>query len=635
MVGAARGAGSTAVTSAATTPAADDVPAGDAVSASEDMPADGATDEPAPAAARTRRRVWLFVGLVAVGYVVQAAWRCWLIRNVGAPVAHADEDAYLVAARALAGGPGGGTSENRLFRRLGYPLLLSPIYWFNSDAFTVYRAAQVANALLNALTFPLAVLFARRVCGLARGWAVAAGFVAALLPAVAFFGQFAMPEVVLPPLGLAWLILLHRWLTIVHQRDRAGWHPRSLAVMTAGAAAGLVAGFSSTTHVRGTVVALVHAGLALVLLTRWRSRPSAIASLLATITAMGLEVVLRLSIRGEIHTWGDNAKGQSVEAFITAGGLVRMLDGGVGQVWYLAVGTVGLGAVGLVAAVARLGGARAILDRLRGGGPVAADLVALAALTTTVLVAFGSSAALPPGDLRINYFAYARYLYFLFPAWALLGVAALRSAPRPHAVRLAVAAALLTVGAGTVVYLRVSAARGYRLDPIDSPELGMLTGQWTTLPVVVPTVVALAALAVLALALRRPYPAVAAGVALAVAATVGMSVAKEHVIRPRIAGQYLPDTPRLVRDVGLGPGDVVAYTIHQDSYEFRFNHMREVYWTRIQYFDQRTEAPPARADVVIAPLGAKKPGIDWDGTRYGYRLIATDPVHHWAVWRRD
>src|ERR687893_249874 len=51
-------------------------------------------------------RRWVPVAIV-VGFLAHVAWRVWLARDLVTPAAHADEDGYLIAARVLAGGPGG------------------------------------------------------------------------------------------------------------------------------------------------------------------------------------------------------------------------------------------------------------------------------------------------------------------------------------------------------------------------------------------------------------------------------------------------------------------------------------------------------------------------------------------------
>src|SRR5262245_51361489 len=178
------------------------------------------TRQPASATpSRSRARTWVLVAIV-VGYLLHVGWRIYLSRNMITPAAHADEDGYLIAARALTGGPGGITTENEAFRRMGYPMLISPVYWFTTDAFNVYRGVLILNAFLNALVFPLCFLFARRVLDLSRRAAIIGALVAATLPAVVFYSEFAMTDAVLAPIALGWLILAHQWISSATTRGR-------------------------------------------------------------------------------------------------------------------------------------------------------------------------------------------------------------------------------------------------------------------------------------------------------------------------------------------------------------------------------------------------------------------------------
>jgi hypothetical protein len=59
-----------------------------------------------------------------------------------------------VAARVLAGGPGADLSDSTLYPG-GYPLLITPAYWFSSNPSTVYHGVMVINAVISALVLPL------------------------------------------------------------------------------------------------------------------------------------------------------------------------------------------------------------------------------------------------------------------------------------------------------------------------------------------------------------------------------------------------------------------------------------------------------------------------------------------------
>ena len=107
-----------------------------------------------------RARRW---GLLLVfGWLVQAGLRAWLSRMQTVPLSTPDEEAYLIAARVLAGGVPANFSYSTLYPA-GYPLLIAPVYWFTHNPVTVYRAALGINAAISAAVLPLAYLVGRRL----------------------------------------------------------------------------------------------------------------------------------------------------------------------------------------------------------------------------------------------------------------------------------------------------------------------------------------------------------------------------------------------------------------------------------------------------------------------------------------
>src|SRR5207253_2207144 len=140
-----------------------------------------------------------------------------------------------------------------------------------------------------------------------------------------FYSEFALTDAVLAPLGLTWLLLAHLWLTGTTSRTR----------MLGAIGSGSAAGFMYAVHVRGTVVVTVQLMLALVV---WRLRRSPVRLMLASVAgavaAAAVDPALKLSIRGAISTWGNSPKSQTVDAFSTLPGLLRMLAGADGQIWY-------------------------------------------------------------------------------------------------------------------------------------------------------------------------------------------------------------------------------------------------------------------------------------------------------------
>jgi hypothetical protein len=504
------------------------------------------------------------------------------------------------------------------------------VYLFTSDAFAVYRGALLTNAVIGATVFPLAYLFGGRVLGLPRVTALLAGFVAAAMPAVVFYSEFALTDGVLAPIIMVWLLSVHTWLTATTGRARVAW-----AVV-----AGLSAGFFYAVHARGVVIAFVHVLLcvAVVLLRRTSWRLAA-ASLVAAVAGAAVDPLLKMLTKGAIETLGRSPQGQTVDALTSVRGVLRMLLGADGQIWYMTVGTLGLGAVGLVTMIGALRDRRALRTELADREAGGRRIVLLIILVTTVLIALSSSAALPPTDNRINYFAYPRYTQMLYPAWFLIGLAALLVARelRRTAMLVGISSAVIAV-TGAIVYLRINFSAWAFFLPFDAPEIMVLGWRWDAIGIIRPSIAAIALLVAIAFVThrhRRLLPVALAGVLLLHAATMVLVTAR--VSEPMVKVQYLPDTPRLVKDGYVHPGDTVAFgDAKNPTWYTKYNHMREVYWTRIILFDQLTQDVPAGATVVIAPWGPDVKGIGhWDGTAHGYRLLVVDRPHAWAVWRRD
>ena len=110
----------------------------------------GSRPGPAVGAAVDRpRRNWLFALLLVAGWLAQAGLRAWFSRTQAVPLDNPDETAYLVAARFLAGGPAADFSGATLYRG-GYPLLITPVYWFTSSQASV-SAGKIASVIAYSL----------------------------------------------------------------------------------------------------------------------------------------------------------------------------------------------------------------------------------------------------------------------------------------------------------------------------------------------------------------------------------------------------------------------------------------------------------------------------------------------------
>ena len=397
-------------------------------------------------APRGRRRVpWAagrrWVILLTVGWLVQAGLRVWFSRQQFMPLANPDETAYLVAARVLAGGPGADLSGSTLYQ-VGYPLLITPVYWFTSNPSTVYHAVLVINALISALVLPLGYIACRRL-GLGRPAAYGVATVAALVPAGFFYSQYAMTDAVFPVVTLAWLLTTHSWLTASSARVR----------YAAAVASALLATFAYATHSRGLVML---AGLAAVgALIFWRQAAARLSVLAAASTAVVTAAAawsLNHHISVAIYPEGTRSlSGQIRQRLASVNGTIHVLEMAAGQLWRLVLDSWGIAGIGLVAALL------VIVRR-----DVRSDLRIMAALAVavTTVIACTAPAALPPDQSQA--WASGRYLDGMIIVFFLVGaVMLLRARMRDIVVCAAVATGLFLLAAATVT-VYAGTTRAYR-----------------------------------------------------------------------------------------------------------------------------------------------------------------------------
>ncbi|GGV04691.1 hypothetical protein GCM10010182_23870 [Actinomadura cremea] len=528
--------------------------------------------------------------LLVLGLLAQVSVRMWFARGRTGPAANPDETGYLLAARHLAGGPGGDLSGNTFYQG-GYPLLLTPASWISDDPATVYTIVMLINAVAGAALFPLGYAAARRF-GLAPRAALPVSFGAALLPASTFFGAFALADALLPALVLGWLLALDRFA-------RRGRLPDAVL-------ASLVAAYASAVHTRGTVLLAVHlaalaALIALAVLRRGpRGTPAGLAGLAAGVAGYALGAAANARLRDALYPGGTRDLGDLlVTRLTTADGQAWALSGAAGQLWYLVVSTWGLAGVGLVAV-------GAVLVRRRA--PAAERVMAAVLLAAACGIAYASSAALPD-EHRVGNFAYGRYLACTACVFALAGAAAiLRSRSR---VRAAAGAAVLLAGTG----LCVTAHAGERLRThafigFDFPEVTFLTRDRAAFDLPGASLAAAGLLVVLLALARAPRPAVLVGLALAgtnLAALVFLFGPSPERVRPA------PPLP------GPAAGGVVADRSLHWALKVRLRY--PVWWTGIGSFDVRSGRPPAPdvCTVVVPRPDGTDPADTWPAHPAGWR----------------
>jgi hypothetical protein len=552
--------------------------------------------------------------VLVTAYLASVAWRIWLSRSVTSPTV-VDESRYMVFARVLAGGPGGVGGDTEATRRAGYALLISPAWWITSDPTVAYRLIQTLNALINALTLPLAYLLARRVFGSGQLWAIAVALVASSLPAAVFFAPLAVPNAVLPPLLLGWLLALQLWIRTTSTRAGLGWS----------VAAGAIVGFMSVVHVRALILVGAQIVVAVALLATRRVRPVETAATAAGAAAtFAVHPILMAALSGQVATGGTEPEDRMLATVTTVEGFVRLVSDACGQIWYLCIATWGLAAIGLVVTVASLAGRRGLLDR-------SSRYVLSAALASTVLIALVTSAALPDDGKVSNHF-YPGYIIFVAPVWVVAGLTGLRGTGWRPAIRVAVATAAVVATTWFVVASHTidlgPLGPPNVFSPIDAPEALFLSPDGATVMLTPITfiVVTIAGATALLLAPRRGVAAWIAALVLA----MGLNVAANQAANERTAAIARAAEDPGLPGAGVHPGDTVAY--HRELLTI-YRHQLQVGWGRVILLDARTDPVPPEATILVTGWEPAETRT-WAGSTDPWHRVGGDPSSGYAVWRR-
>jgi hypothetical protein len=570
-----------------------------------------------------RGAAWRWGLLLGLGWLIQAGLRVWFSRGQATPLANPDESAYLIAARVLAGGPGVDFSGSTLYQG-GYPLLITPVYWFTKNPVSVYHAVLAINAAISALVMPLGFAACRRL-GLDRPAAYGVAMIAALVPAGFFYSEYAMTDAIFPVITLAWLLTVHSWLTA--RSPRAGY--------AAAVGSALLTGFAYAVHSRGLVML---AGLAAVgILIGWRrpaARRSVAAAALTALLAVGAGWELNRHVTKVLYPEGIRSlSDQLVARLTTPYGVIHVAEMAVGEGWRVTIDSWGLAGIGLVAAAAV-----AVRSGLRS------DLRIMAALSVavTVLIAFVAPAALPPDQSPT--WASGRYLDGMIIAYFLVGaVVLLRASARWILGGAAVVVGLTAVAAATVAaYAGTSLPVNGFGNGFNFAEPAVLTQDWAQASVLVATAVAFGLLAcwiVLALVARRWRGVMLAcglgflGLAVAAVSLVAVAQMTSHVSRPGTVSQAA-STTGLVTAAGLKPGDQIAVST-EVPWELWIPQAFEISWTELQFFNPASQPPPAGVNVVETPWpNGPSASASWPHAPAGWRIAAANRSADWVIWRK-
>ena len=589
-------------------------------------------DRAVGATADPPRRNWLFALLLVAGWLCQAGLRAWFSRAQAVPLDNPDETAYLIAARVLAGGPAADFSGNTMYQG-GYPLLITPVYWFTSSPAAVYHAVLLINAAISAAVMPLGYLACRRL-GLGRPAAYGVAMVAALLPAGFIYSEYAIADAIFPVVTLAWLLAIHSWLLATSPRAR----------YAAAVGSAVLSGYAYAVHSRGLVLLAGFAAVSVFI--AWRrptARGSVAAAALTAVVTAGAGWALDRYLAAVLYPEGTrNLSGQLVSRLDSVYGVIHVAEMAGGQLWRLVCDSWGIAGIGLVAAVAvavrgGLGGSSPLAGTARRGVRTDLRVMASLAVGVTVLTAFTASAALSSDQSRT--WASGRYLDGMIVMFSLVGaVVLLRAAARPILAFAACVAGLTMVAAVTVaVYAGTSLPTGFG-KRFNFGEPAVLTQNWNQASVLVATAAALALLLVWVyfalLARYMPVLTCVLGAAVAAVSLVAVAQITAHCSRVDQAWAQAMGTSEMAAADGLKPGEQIAIALGISG-DLRVAQAFEVSSTQVRFYNPFRRPPPADVTVVDTAWPHGQPaGASWPDAPAGWRVVAANRAGSWVIWRR-
>jgi len=561
--------------------------------------------------------------LLIAGWLVQAGLRAWLSRSQVVPLAAPDESAYLIAARVLAGGVPANFSYSTLYP-VGYPLLITPVFWFTHNPVTVYHAVLVINAAISAAVMPLGYLACRRL-RLDRPAAFGVAMVAALLPAALFYSQYAMTDAIYPVVVLGWLLATRSWLTA---RSVRGQYAAAIG-------SALLAGYAYAVHSRGAVMV---AGYVVVgALVAWRRlvpRGTALAAAAALCLPLGAGALLNRYLSSTMYPVGPRTlAGEALIRLHSVHGVVFVLEMAAGQLWRFVLDSWGVAGLGLAAAVVVV---------FRRGARTDVRIMAGLAAGVTLVTAGVSPAGLPPTQPQA--WASGRYLDGVLIAFFLVGAAVLLQADR----RLIIVYAACVVPPTVLAMIVVGAYAGGSVPTAGFgaafvfAEPAVLTQDWTTASVWAATAVTFALLAAWVTAvlaadrwggrLARQWRAVVLA-GLAAVSLVAVLQMTSHISRAGTPRQEA-NTIGLLTGSGLKPGEHLAVGTGT-SWASWMPQAYEIPWAQLESFSPGRQPPPADATVVEVRWPSGGPAqASWPQAPAGWRVVASDRTDNWVAWRK-
>jgi hypothetical protein len=448
---------------------------------------------------------------------------------------------------------------------------------------------------------------------------------------VLFYSAFVLTDAILPVLFTGWLLLAHTWLTAP---PKPLGRRVSVRALLCGAGASLLVAYAATCHTRGVILLAVHAVLiAAAPVLRWRSWRNASAAGLVLAAATAAGTLLNRSLLPHMYPSGDNDLGGNVVRRLTThDGWGWMLSLGTGQVWYQAVATGGIAAVGLLAVAFAAIRPPTTLP----GSPGRTRALALSVLAIVAGIAFATSAALPV-EYRIGNYVYGRYLACIAPVLFAAGVAVLMRAPARTLLRASAAAVAMTVVAACVVqWYAGDLLSQYTYTSYDFPETSLLTWDWTSFRLWHATVTGLVllGLSVAVVRLRRHGPLLLAGLLAAVAVAM-CATAIDRIAQPLVRAETAHTDLRDRVDLRAQRSIAVDWNV---PWTIRLSQFYWAWWSEGSVFDARWTPPPQDVDMVVLAWPKDVPATgSWPtGAPPGWHVAASRRTIQgdWVAWTR-
>lgn len=582
------------------------------------LPVSSAPVSPAPSRPEPKRRSlvrrrwgWLLVA----GWLLEAGLRAWLSRGQNVPLANPDESAYLIAARVLAGGPGANFGDSTMYPA-GYPLLISPVFWFTQNPLTAYHAVMVVNALVSALLMPLCYVASRRLGLTSRPLAYGVALVTALLPAGLFYSQYAMADAIFPVIVLAWLLTTHSWLTAARDRDR----------YLAAAGSAVLTGYSWAVHSRGDVFILAFIVVLAIMLVWKKNRDSVLLGAGVAVVTLLAGWALNQHIRALMYPSGSRSFSAAASYRLkNIHGIALVVEMAIGQMWRLSLDSWGVAALGLVAVVVAIARSRT---------PAEIRIIAALAVAITAIIAITTPAALPQNQSQI--WASGRYLDCMIIAFFLPGMVLLLRARRRQLLIYAACVVPPTAFTALVVAHYAGATIGVRGfgAAFNFGEPAVLAQNWSTVNVALATAVAMGLLAVLVaiavLLSARPRTWALLAVIAAISLTADVQMTRNIGAPSQAYARSVQVTPV----AGLQPGERIAIS-KALGWELYLPQLYQLPWAGAEvFFNPVKQAPPAGVTVAELPwLAGQTAQATWPDAPAGWHLTASNQNAGWAIWQ--